>query len=232
MNYDECRFCQSYSIIKQNNNYYCSSCNSHYYNGLKKNINTIKNFSNKEAHFKNIIKTLSQITTSLSIDDELINDMREYIDDKGLNYESIDTQFVTAFSKKKKYNTKKNYILYHYILCCIKDMDPIFTKEAINIITIIFYDFTKFLCKYNKINLTISYQLLINNILSIFNINNNLNPTMKNNLKDKKWDIWNKYIINVCQRYLEEYNKKNNILYYSNIKDKLIDTNDLNLKSL
>src|SRR5690606_27104440 len=102
--------------------YFCTSCNSQYYNGMKKSINSIKNFSNKEAHFKNIIKTLSQITT-LTIEDELLNDMKDYIDDKGLDYNLIDTQFITAFSKKKKYATKKNYILYHYILCCLKDMD-------------------------------------------------------------------------------------------------------------
>ena len=46
-------------------------------------------------------------------------------------------------------------------------------------------------------------------------------PTIKNNIKDKKYDIWNKYTIDVCIRMLyEEKNTKEDLFLNFKYKEK------------
>lgn len=220
MNSVQCNYCKSLNIIEKNNKCLCLECNNSFI-VKNKNKTNIKNISNKEAHFKNIIKILTNIQ-NVKYNKELIYVINKIIKEKNIKEEFINGQFI--FDQIKKYNIheKKNYIISFMILCKIKSENPNLNNYTINIITKIFYDFINFLSKNDEINITISYQMLINNILTMFNITNNLIPIVKNNIKDKKYDLWNKYIIDVCKRMLFHTNL--NFKIFFNPKKKYLNT--------
>lgn len=231
MDINECKVCQSYNLKKENNIIYCGTCGSYFVSNNKKVNGNIKNFSNKVAHFKNIIKSFNNFN-NLDINQTFIDELKENISKQGISTEYIDTQFITEYSKKSTVRNKKNYILYYFILCNIKNENPFLNNDILNRINIIFYDFTNFLCRYNKINLTISYQLLINNILNIFDITNNLNPIIKNNIKDKKYDLWNKYIIDVCLRMLYVQSSNTSTIIYNYNYKQILCPNKIEMRLL
>lgn len=194
---NQCKICKSYLTKNFDNIFFCLSCNS-YYSESKKNFNIIKNFSNKEAHFKNIIKILNNLSY-FTIKKEIIYEIKNKM--KNVNLDRIDSKFLNAFLKSNKIIDKKNYILYYLIICNLKNENPILDSDTLEIITIIFYNFINFMAKNNRIDETISYQLLLNNILDLFNITKNFNINITN-IKDKKTDIWNKYVVYICTKYL------------------------------
>ena len=230
MDLEECPICFSYDISLNNGIIFCQNCRNLYHLGKRKISNNIKNFSNKEAHFKNIIKSFNG-SNDIMIDDNYIKEIKELIAENDIDSNVLDTQFINEFLKKNKKDQKKNYIYNYFMLCYLKDEKPVLNEEMINIISTIFYDFTNFLSRNQKINTTISHQLLINNIFNIFDISKNLMPTIKNNIKDKKYDIWNKYTIDVCIRMLyEEKSTKEDLFLNFKYKEKNMEKVDIENK--
>jgi hypothetical protein len=172
---------------------YCNKCGTLSYINKKK-VN-VKNLSNKLAHLGNVISAFKNIT------EDDYEGLVEFIK-KHPDLEKITHRDITAFTKKVKDKNKKIYLIHYLIICFINKENPRISHETIKIITIIFHDFTNFLCKYNKIDITISYQLIIRNIFKLFDINSNFGYFSKSNIKDVKNDLWDKYKMDVCRRML------------------------------
>ena len=154
-----------------------------------------------------------------TINTSLIIKLKEQLNEKQLK--ELNMKILNKIVKKFNMIKNKNYIVYYILICILREEDPNLDNEIIEIIAIIFYDFLNFLSKLNKITETISYPLLLNNILTIFNVTKNFNPNI-HTIKDKKWDLWNKYVLDVCDNYLDNYiNTKTKVYIELNNNNKI-----------
>lgn len=216
MNNTQCEYCKSYNTNLDKNIFLCLNCNNYYVSKDNKSLNNIKNYSNKEAHFKNILKTLNTIGDNNEISQNVLSDIKNKLIEG--NAENIDIKYLNYFLKKNKLLKKKNYILYYMILCHIKNETPILDAEILLKINILFYDFINFMTNNNIIEETISYQLFLNIFLSLMNITTNFNPNISK-VKDSKMETINKYLIHICSNKMPITYRRERI-YNINLKYK------------
>lgn len=191
----DCKACQSNNTVIVDNGVYCKTCTlySRVKLGMRKTTNK-NNYANKTAHFKNIIKKLNNTTQQEDCSSEnviqVISEKYGHID--------IDANLLSQLYKKENIKDKKNYITHNYILNKLKGTSTKLDKQIINNVNYIFHDYIDYLYKTNNITHTISYKLILYNVLELFDIQNHFSNMNNNNPKDKKFDLWNKYVAHVC----------------------------------
>jgi hypothetical protein len=191
---ENCKYCNSFNIIKSNDIYSCCDCSSCYTTSSKR-ITTISSPSNnKTIHCINVLKEISHI----NISDQDFEEFKKIIASNNINIKSITTSLASEFLKSKGI---KNYRKTHKLINkTISETNSELSKEDIYRIFIIFRDFVQYIYK-NKYTKTISYEYYLAKIFELLNLSYVIKFSYnKTNKRDDKPEIWNNYKIDIYNR--------------------------------
>lgn len=191
---ENCKYCGSFDIEKVKDIYTCSDCTQTYTTSSKRLSTKSKPFNNKKMHFSNVMRQMSYNI----IIDKNYEEFEELLAKNNLERRSLTTTIVYEFLKDKGI---KNYRQTFALMNKSSDSSVSFnTDDTITNISILFEDFIKFLYK-NGYKRTISYGFIIDRMLEVLNITSNLKPNYtKSNKRDDKSELWNNYVIDLCNR--------------------------------
>ncbi|BAO49552.1 late transcription factor VLTF-3 [Alphaentomopoxvirus acuprea] len=193
---DKCKYCNSFYINKNNDLYFCDDCSSYYTTTSKRISIKSKPYNNKKIHFSNVIREISHN----NISDINHNDFEKMLEDNNIDKKSITSTLVYEFLKTRGI---KNYRQTYSLMNMSKGDNIILNNDDISKIYIMFDDFIKYLYKCKQIR-TIDYGFYLNKIFDILKLTNNLKPNFtKSNKRNNKSELWNNYIINLCNRSID-----------------------------
>jgi hypothetical protein len=185
-----CKSCNNFSLIKNVFYYCCLECKEYISIDNKKINNKSKPSDNKNIHFNNVLKSLHNNI----IDIDLYNELDKLKNDNDLQNNDITPTMVSEFLKKKKI---KNYKTTFSLSNLFNDKIN-FSPIDINKMSIIYNDFLSFFSKNseNK-SKTISCEYIFYEMLKLFS-DTTLDNSTYNSKRNDKDELWNSYLIKIC----------------------------------
>lgn len=185
-----CKSCNNYSLILHDHYYFCYECKDLKSVNKKKTINKSKPFVNKNTHFSNVLKGLH----NNKIDDNLYNEFQKIINENNLHNNKITPTMISEFLKRKKIkNYKTTFSLSN------KFNDNInFSAVDISKMSIIYSDFLSFFSENSENrSKTISCEYIFYEMLKLI-YNSNFDNSTYNSKRNDKDELWNSYLIQLC----------------------------------
>jgi len=196
----QCKVCDSFSVIENNECYYCTVCSECFTIKNKKIHTKSRPYNNKKIHFSNVMK---ELIYNNDCDAKHERELKQIISNNNIDINTISSTFIAEYLKKKNIKNYKQTIF--LMNACT---NTLLNYKLVNIshISIIFDNFIRYLYSINY-KKGISYGYILYKIFISLDITDNLKPNYtKTTKKDDKDDLWNNFILFICNNKRKKIN--------------------------